>query len=77
MSAGAGSAETGLMTLGEEIASLDEIALTLHAIASGAVALDPDAIDRMAWRLELAADRAQEVADLRAAVALISHENAG
>lgn len=62
------------MTLGEEIVSLDEIALTLHAIASGAVTLDPDAIDRMACRLELAADRAQEVADLRAAFALVSHE---
>lgn len=58
--------------MSEEILTLDDIAAILHGMATPTVPFDPDLIERMADQVGEAADRAQEVADLRTAVALLS-----
>jgi hypothetical protein len=60
------------MTVSEEIVTLDDVAATLRALASGAVRFDPEVVDMLADHVSRAADHAQEVADLRAALALLS-----
>lgn len=65
------------MTISQEIVVLDEVAAALHAIASGTVTFDPQVVDWLAGEVGRAADRAQEVADLRAALKLLDarHSN--
>lgn len=59
------------MTVSEEIVALDEVAASLRAIASGDVVADPGVATTLADIVSQAADRTQEVADLRAALALL------
>jgi hypothetical protein len=56
------------MPSGRTIRTLDEVAVRLRA---GDAALDHDTAQWVADQLERAADRAQEVADLRAALVLL------
>jgi hypothetical protein len=60
------------MGIGQEIGLLDDVAAGLRAMASSAAAYDPEILRWMADQVERAADRAQEVADLRAALALLA-----
>lgn len=59
------------MTASEEILALDEVAAALRAMADRAVRFDPDAVDMLADKVSRAADRSQEVVDLRAALGLL------
>jgi hypothetical protein len=60
------------MTVSEEILTLDDVAATLSGMAGRVLPFDPDVVKMMAAKVSEAADRAQEVADLRAAIALLS-----
>jgi len=60
------------MTIGEEITALDEVAAALRAMASRYARIDPDVVGLLAGQVGRAADRTQEVADLRAPVALLT-----
>ena len=59
------------MTVGSEIRVLDEVAAALRAMATNAVVYDDELVLWLAEQVELAADRAQELADARAAIALL------
>jgi hypothetical protein len=63
-----GSRSLRQMPSGRTIRTLDEVAIRLRA---GDAALDHDTAQWVADQLERAADRAQEVADLRAALVLL------
>jgi len=59
------------MTLGGEIKLLDDVAASLRAMASNGVAYDDEVVRWLADQVEHAADSAQELADVRAAMALL------
>jgi len=59
------------MTIGAEIRVLDDVAVTLRAMAANAVVYDDEVVLWLAQQVELAADHAQELADARAAIALL------
>jgi hypothetical protein len=59
------------MTIGAEIRVLDDVAVTLRAMAANAVVCDDELVLWLAEQVELAADHAQELADARAAIALL------
>lgn len=59
------------MTIGDDITTLDAVAASLRAMASGDVAFDRRALSELADHVAAAADRAQQVADLQAVVALL------
>ena len=59
------------MTIGADIRVLDDVAATLRAIASKSVAYDDQLLLWLADQVEQAADRTQELADARAAIALL------
>jgi hypothetical protein len=59
------------MTIGTEIRILDDVAASLRAMASNAVAYDQEVVLWLAEQVEKAADHTQEVADVRAALALL------
>ena len=62
------------MTLGGEIRLLDDVAASLRAMASNAVAYDDDVVRWLADQVEQAADHAQELADAKAAMALLARD---
>jgi hypothetical protein len=62
------------MTLGGEIKLLDDVAASLRAMASNAVAYDNDVVLWLADRIEQAADHSQELADAKAAMALLARK---
>ncbi|HEY1274560.1 MAG TPA: hypothetical protein VGF25_06605 [Thermoleophilaceae bacterium] len=62
------------MTLGGEIKLLDDVAASLRAMASNGVAYDDDVVRWLADQVERAADYAQELADVRAALALLDQK---
>jgi hypothetical protein len=59
------------MTIGTEIRMLDDVAASLRAMASNAVAYDDEVVLWLAEQIEKAADHTQEVADVQAAIALL------
>jgi hypothetical protein len=60
------------MTLGGEIRLLDDVAASLRAMASNAVTYDDDVVRWLADQVEQAADHAQDLADAKAAMALLA-----
>jgi hypothetical protein len=60
------------MTLGREIRLLDDVAASLRAMASNAVTYDDDVVRWLADQVEQAADHAQDLADAKAAMALLA-----
>jgi hypothetical protein len=64
----------GSMTVGGEIRLLDDVAASLRAMASNAVVYDDDVVRWLADQVEQAADHAQELADARAAMALLARD---
>ena len=64
------------MTIGAEIRVLDDVAITLRAMAANAVVYDGGLMLWLAEQVELAADHAQELADARAAIALLETDAA-
>jgi hypothetical protein len=62
------------MTLGEEIKLLDDVAAGLRAMASNAVAYDDDVVGWLADQVEQAANHTQELADAKAAMALLARK---
>ena len=62
------------MTLGGEIRLLDDVAASLRAMASNAVTYDDDVVRWLADQVEHAADHAQELADTKAAMALLARD---
>ena len=62
------------MTLGGEIKLLDDVAASLRAMASNGVAYDDDVVRWLADQVERAADCAQELADVQAAMALLERK---
>jgi hypothetical protein len=63
------------MTIGAEIRALDDVAITLRAMAANAVVYD-EVVLWLAEQVELAADHAQELADAGAAIALLETDAA-
>ena len=61
------------MGIGEEVLVLDDVVAQLRAMSTNATAFDPQVAGWMADQVQRAADRSQEVADLRAALALLHH----
>lgn len=68
--AAAGGDDAGV-TLGAEVCLLDDVAASLRVMALRAVAYDDDVVLWLADLVERAADRTQELADARAAIALL------
>ncbi len=65
------AADARTMSLGGEIKLLDDVAASLRAMASNAVAYDDDVVRWLADQVEQAADHTQELADAKAAMALL------
>jgi len=68
------TADGRTMTLGGEIKLLDDVAASLRAMASNGVAYDDDVVRWLADQVEQAADCAQELADVQAAMALLERK---
>ena len=62
------------MTLGGEIKLLDDVAASLRAMASNAVAYDDDVVRWLADQVKQAANHTQELADAKAAMAFLARK---
>jgi len=62
------------MTLGGEIKLLDDVAASLRAMAANAVTYDEDVVRWLADQVEQAADHTQELADAKAAMAILARK---
>ena len=62
------------MTLGGEITLLDDVAASLRAMASNSVTYDDDVVRWLADKVEQAADHTEELADAKAAMAILARK---
>ena len=60
------------MAPGSEIRALDDVAATLRNVADGAIPVDSGVLLAMAEQVQAVADRSQELADIHAALHLMS-----